>query len=325
MFTKTAASAFGAGSQKSKKNQFVRPIRRVTKFGSLAFPPDVDVAAVDVEIYADDGTSLLLKAVPSDEVDIVVNPRRIRNKSDWDAFEAKKFTKFRLFLADIFQDAVDRYKAFAKAPTNTQCMALFGVALRPTTRRPAFNDVTERNERNKETSQLRALRRWKLITEESSKDNEDDFVPCSKFYRYFRILVTGRNSNASTYDCGLALAGFELFGTLEAQSFETVATKFTPRVVKSQCAFSSTWVDAKAGYSVFDESPDGISANTPLPRHTTMRVGPLSATNAPHPFVLDTRCYVQNSTRDNIFRLMQGTWCSTTFSCFHQHVHCIPH
>jgi hypothetical protein len=62
VFTKTADSAFGSGTQKSKKNSFVRPIRRVTKFGSLAFPPDVDVAAVDVEIYREDGkTRMLLK------------------------------------------------------------------------------------------------------------------------------------------------------------------------------------------------------------------------------------------------------------------------
>ena len=70
------------------------------------------------------------------------------------------------------------------------------------------------------------------MTEESSKESEadDTYVPCSKFYRYFRILVMGRNSKASAYDCGLALAGLELFGTLEAQSFKTLATRYTPRV-----------------------------------------------------------------------------------------------
>ena len=52
---------------------------------------------------------------------------------------------------------------------------------------------------------------------------------------------------------------------------------------------------------MFDESREALESKTPLPRHGTYRV------RAPVPFVLDTNCYVQTSTTDQLFRLMCGT------------------
>ena len=144
-----------------------------------------------------------------------MKPRAIRKKSDWDAFEAKKFPKFRLFLADIFKDVEDRFERFKKKPTPQESTALFGVTLRGITLTPALNETTERGQRSHEKKQLRDLRRWKLASEESSKESEDDatHIPCTTFYRYFRILVVGRNSVTTSTNCALSLCGLELFGT----------------------------------------------------------------------------------------------------------------
>ena len=274
VFEKSPTSAFGSGTQKSKANQYVRSIRRVTKYGSLPFPPDKDIAAADVVL--DDGETL--RKIDVGHLRILPEPIPVDDKKAWDAFDARCVMTFKLHFADIFDDTFERYKRHARRPTRMEAAKLFGGGLSRSSKY-GFSTKDEDAVSKDEAVQLSRIAIWSRKTKRRERAarvvgaatkaaREDDGTEGEGYYRYFRLFTTGRNHVTFAKNYTFSIDAFELFGTLRARSFK-------PKEIGSVSNVGKDRTEYATGFFVVDE---GFS---PLGENATIRsMRALSLTNS---------------------------------------------